>query len=58
MKAVTAYCTALSQHVSWGDMENEGITHRVTRFWQLFTADALQMQVRYVTAALTCSVTE
>jgi hypothetical protein len=39
-------------------MENEGITHRVAHFWQLFAAGAPQMQVRYVTAALTCSVTE
>lgn len=58
MKAVAAYCTALSQQVSWGNMENEGIIHRVARFWQLFAGGTPQMQVRYVTAALTCPVTE
>jgi len=58
VKAVAAYCTGLSQHASWGNMENEGITHRVARFWQLFAAGAPHMQVRYVTAALTCFVTE
>lgn len=58
VKVVGACCAALSQHVSWRNMENEGITHRVARFWQLFAACAPQMQVRYVTAALTCSVTE
>lgn len=58
MKAVAAYCTALAQHVCWGNTENEGITHRVARFWQLFAAGAPQMQVRYVTAVLTCPVIE
>jgi hypothetical protein len=39
-------------------MENEGITHRVACFWQLFAAGDPHMHFRYVTAALTCSVTE
>lgn len=58
MKAVVAYCMALSQQISWENMENEGITHRSAGFWQLFAAGTPQMQVRYVTAVLTCSVTE
>jgi hypothetical protein len=58
MKAVAADCMALSLFVSWGNMENEGIACRVAGFWKLFTAGAPKVQARYVTAMLTCSVTE
>jgi hypothetical protein len=58
VKAVVTYSTALAWLVSWGNTENEGITHRVAGFWKWFAADAPQMQIRYVTVLLMCSATE